>query len=106
MAELFRHMPNLLTPVTTLYNMIMNAGRIPQAMPQLYLVFLGRPKKSPELCASKLPITLISILAKALEAIILNRLLAQLEPKLPQIQFAYRRERSTEHRLLDFTDFI
>ena len=105
-AELFRNLPALLTPVTVLFNMIMVGGRFPQSMVQLYLIFLDKPHKPQEKCASKRPISLISILSKTLEAAILNRLMESLEDKLTIYQYAYRRDRGTEHLLLDLTDFL
>ena len=53
-----------------------------------------------------LPIFLISVLSKGLETVVLNRLMAMLEPQLIERQYAYRRSRGTEQHLSDFSDFV
>ena len=84
----------------------MNTGKLPGPLVQIYLVLLDKPRKPPELCNSKRPISLISLIAKMLEATVLNRLMEQLELGLDECQYAYRRERGTEHHLLEMSDFV
>ena len=88
MAELFRNLPRLLSPVTTLFNMRLATGRFPQSMVQLYLIFLDKPHKPQDCCGSTRPISLMSVLSRALEAAILNRLMEKLEMNLTDVQYA------------------
>ena len=105
-TELCRHMPSLLTPISALFNVIMINGRFPQSMVQLRLVFHNKPSKPPDQCGSKRPIPMISILSKALQVVILIRLMEQLEGILTNSQYASCRDRGTDHLLLDLADFV
>ena len=105
-AELFQNLPCLLRPVTSLFNMILQQGRLPYQMLRVVMIPLDKPHRDPEQCRSKRPISLISVLSKALEAVVLHRILGRLEGGLDPGQYAYRRERGTEMHLLEFHDFV
>ena len=105
MADLFRSPPSLVKPITVLFNVILRAGHFPASLLRLYAILLDKPKRPPDQCRSKRPISLISVLSKALETVILNRIMVVLEDKLADCQYAYRHSRGTEHHLLEMADF-
>ena len=75
-------------------------------MLRVVMVPLDKPHKDPERCRSKRPISLISVLSKLLETVVLRRMIGELESKLDPNQYAHRRERGTEMHLLEFHDFV
>ena len=105
LAEVFKNMPSLTQPLATLFTKILERGAIPNTMMELYIIPLEKPDKDPKLCTSKRPISLLCIVAKILEAVVLNRLLPALERRLNPAQFAYRRSRGTEMHLQEMSDF-
>ena len=105
-AELLRGLPALEKGICSLLTCIVRSGNFPQPLLQLYVTPLDKPGKDAEACASKRPISLISVLAKLLETAILNRILPRIEPQLDGRQYAYRRARGTELHLLEIFDFI
>ena len=105
-AEVFQNMPCLIRPLTRLFDGILETGRMPQKMLQVVMIPLDKVGRDPERCGSKRPISLIPVVSKVLEAVILHRLLSRFESCLEPCQYAYRRERGTEMHLLDLTDFI
>ena len=58
-SEFLRNLPCPLLPLTQLFNIITGAGKIPGPIVQLYLLLLGKPRKSPSLCGYEKPISLI-----------------------------------------------
>ena len=104
-AEVYQHLPCLVSPIKELFNVILQTGCLPLDMLKLVIVLLDKPNRDPELCKSKRPIALIPILSKILEAAVLHRIMEQLEGSLEQKQYAYRRQRGTEAQLLEFHDF-
>ena len=105
-AELFKNTPCLLEPVRRLLNSIMVSGNFPRPMLQLYIVPLDKPGKDASSCKAKRPISLICVVSKILEAIVLARLTRLLGGGLDGAQFAYRRERGTELHLIRLYDSI
>ena len=75
-------------------------------MLQVPMVPLDKPGRDSEQCGSKRPISLIPVLSKALEAVVLHRLFRQYEARLSPGQYAYRRERGTEMHILGLSDFV
>ena len=105
-AEVFQKMPFLIRHLTRLFNGILETGRMPQKMLQVVMIPLDKAGRDPERCGSKRPISLMPVVSKVLEAVILHRLLSRFESRLEPCHYAYRRERCTEMHLLDLTDFI
>ena len=66
----------------------------------------GQTKQADGHCDSERPIFLLNVLSKALKAVVLHRLMAQLEKSLAGCQYGYRRERGTGHRLLELAEFV
>ena len=106
LSESFRHSPCLLEPVASLFNSVMGTGCFRCSALQVFLVFLDKPREPMERCDSKRPISLINVLSKALKAVVLHRLMAQLEKSLAGRQYASRRERGAERHLLELADFV
>ena len=102
LTELLRRTPSLLAHLSSLYNTIFATGHFPCSMLQTYLIFLDKPRKPADHCASKRPVSLMSSLSKALEAVAINRLIGVLEEGLVERQFAYCRERGTFARVNGF----
>ena len=105
-AEVFRNLPCLIKPAVELFNLILRRGRMPQQMLRVIPIPLDKPQKDPEQCRSKRPISLISVLPKILEAVVLHRMIGSLESPLDPRKYAYRQERGTEMHLLEFHDFV
>ena len=105
-AEVFQGLPCLLKPLTRLFNLILHTGRIPYPMLKVIMVPLDKPRRNPEECRSKRPISLIPVLSKIMEGVILHRLMLRWESRLDAHQYAYRRERGTEMHLLELSDFV
>ena len=96
--------PSLVAPVATIFNFILRTVYMPTALSNLYIILLDKPKSPTGLCKSKSPISLISVLPKALGTLVLNRMMDQLEGRRVDSQYAYRRVRGTEHHLLELAD--
>ena len=105
-AELFQGLTCLLVSLKWLFNCIVMNGRFPRSLTRLYVVPLDKPGKDASLCGSKRPISLICVVAKALEAAVLHRLMAPLELTLNGEQYAYRRDRGTGLHLSQLYDFV
>ena len=52
------------------------------------------------------PISLINTMVKMLECIVYHRILPNVEPRLYENQYAYRRQRGTEHHLVSIMDQV
>ena len=90
MADLFRSLSCLVEPITNLFNAIMITGHLPYLVLFLHVILLDKPNRDTELCKSKRPISLISVLSKALETVVLNGLIAKLEDQLTAAHVALR----------------
>ena len=84
----------------------MSMGSFPCSILQVFLGFLGKPSRRLGHCGSERPIRLISDLPEVLEAVVLHRLMAQLVKSLVGCQYAYMRERGSEHHLLELADIL
>ena len=105
-VEIFQKMSSLLPIVSELFSCVLKTGRFPRDMLKIYIIPLDKPGKKSSLCASKRPISLISVLAKMLEAVVYHRLLPVVEGGLDGRQYAYRRARGTEMHLLELSDGV
>ena len=63
-----------------------------------------KPGKDPHLIASRRPISLLSSTVKIIEAVLYHRLIHEVEPQLESAQYAYRRDRGIEMRLVEIMD--
>ena len=73
-AEVYQQLPGVLQPQKELFNLILKTGHIPLPMLKLHIVPLDKPNKDPEECRGKRPISLLNTLTKALEALVLARM--------------------------------
>ena len=92
--------------VKRLVDSIFVKGRVPATMLDIHIIPKDKPKKGQRLCSSKRPISLLSSLAKALEAVVYHRIAAKLERTLSPRQYAYRAARGTEMHLSGVYDFV
>ena len=72
---IYRELPALWGPLRVLFDCILARGVIPAPLLLVHLVPLDKPKKDPERCSSKRPISLLNAMAKILEAAVHHRLL-------------------------------
>ena len=78
-ADVFQTMPCLIRHLTRPFNGVLATGGMPQKMLQVVTIPLGKARRDPERCGSKRPISLIPVVSKVLEAVILRRLLGRFE---------------------------
>ena len=81
-AELFQNLPCTIPVMLKMFNLVLFKGRIPHQLLRVVMVPLDKPHRDPEQCKSKRPISLISVMAKILEAVVMHRMMATLEPHL------------------------
>ena len=105
-ADIYQHLHCMWGPMLSLFNQILQTGRVPRQMLKLLIVPLDKPRKDQELCTSKRPISLICVLSKILESIGLRRLQRRLRCVLDGRQYAHRNYRSTGTHLTEFYDFV
>ena len=106
MAEIYQNLPDTLPPLKDLFNLILTTGSIPLPMLKLHIVPLDKPQKNPEECGSKRPISLLNILSKALESLVLLRMVNSAGMEIDGRQYAYRSNRGTETHLTEVLNFI
>ena len=75
-------------------------------MPQVGMTSLDNSNKDPETRGAKRPSFLIPFISETLETVASNRLLVKYDGRLNAHQYARRRDRGAEMRLLDLSDFI
>ncbi|KAL1123731.1 hypothetical protein AAG570_001504 [Ranatra chinensis] len=90
-----------LTKLTNIINAILRTCHYPRQWKTVTVVALPKPGKLPSLPSSYRPISLLSVLAKITDKIILSRLLRVTEALdiIPDSQFGFRRKHATTHQL-------
>ncbi|KAL1123961.1 hypothetical protein AAG570_001731, partial [Ranatra chinensis] len=90
-----------LTKLTNIINAILRTCHYPRQWKTATVVALPKPGKLPSLPSSYRPISLLSVLAKITDKIILSRLLRVTEALdiIPDSQFGFRRKHATTHQL-------
>ncbi|GFU66258.1 RNA-directed DNA polymerase from mobile element jockey [Trichonephila clavipes] len=94
--------------LTNLINKILHSGHFPQAWKTATVIPILKPGKDPTLATSHRPISLLPVLSKLAERIILNRLndhLQQNDILIPQ-QHGFRANLSTSHQLLRMVEYV
>ncbi|GFS97570.1 RNA-directed DNA polymerase from mobile element jockey [Trichonephila clavipes] len=94
--------------LTNLINKILHSGHFPQAWKTATVIPILKPGKDPTLATSHRPISLLPVLSKLAERIILNRLndhLQQNDILIPQ-QHGFRANLSTSHQLLRVVEYV
>jgi len=100
--RLLKHMASDLAPIcTTLFNLSLEKMKVPKLWKKSTIVPV--PKKArPKTDNDYRPVALTSVIMKCFEKLVLTRLLQQTEGQLDPLQFAYKKQRSTE----DATVFV
>ncbi|GFT45918.1 RNA-directed DNA polymerase from mobile element jockey [Trichonephila clavipes] len=94
--------------LTNLINKILHSGQFPQAWKTATVIPILKPGKDPTLATSHRPISLLPVLSKLAERIILNRLNDHLQNNdilIPQ-QHGFRANLSTSHQLLRVVEYV
>lgn len=94
--------------LTRIINSILILGHFPTSWKVAIVIPLPKPRVSPSLPANYRPISLLSVLSKVAERIILKRLEHHLTPlgPLPTFQFGFRRGLSAQHAVARVVDQI
>ncbi|GFW25891.1 RNA-directed DNA polymerase from mobile element jockey [Trichonephila clavipes] len=93
--------------LTNLINNILHTGHFPRAWKTATVIPIIKPGKDPTLTTSHRPISLLPVLSKLAEKIILNRLINHLQNNIliPQ-QHGFRANLSTSHQLLRVVEYV
>ncbi|GFT71472.1 RNA-directed DNA polymerase from mobile element jockey [Trichonephila clavipes] len=99
---------SIIFQLTNLINKILYTGHFPQAWKTATVIPILKPGKDPTLATSHRPISLLPVLSKLAERIILNRLNDHLQKNdilIPQ-QHGFRANLSTSHQLLRVVEYV
>ena len=101
------HTESLAQHLTVLFNVILEAGHIPDIWKKAHIILLLKPKKDKRLPSSYRPISLLSCLGKLLEKIIKQRLTLEIERRgiLPEHQAGFRSKKSTLYNIVRLERF-
>ncbi|GFX70643.1 RNA-directed DNA polymerase from mobile element jockey [Trichonephila clavipes] len=94
--------------LTNLINNILNNGHLPQAWKTATVIPILKPGKDPTLAMSHRPISLLPVLSKLAERIILNRLNDHLQNNdisIPR-QHGFHANLSASHQLLCVVEYV
>ena len=105
-VEMYKHLKALRPYLLALLNGIYRTGDIPRELRTIFVVPITKPGKSPKDPGNKRPISLINTTMKILEGILYQRMIPHIEPHLIESQYAYRRQRGTEHHLASLMDHV
>lgn len=94
--------------ITQLFNTILRIKHFPIQWKMSLISMILKPNKSPHLTASYRPVSLLPVLSKLFEKVLLPRILNFLEDAnvIPQHQFGFRKSHSTIHQLHRVVDYI
>lgn len=94
--------------LTHLYNSILRVRHFPSQWKTAQIIMILKPGKPPTEITSYRPISLLPILSKILEKLILNRLMPILDEQelLPKHQFGFRKQHGTVEQVHRITDKI
>jgi len=78
--------------ITIIYNAILRLNYFPDQWKVVQIILISKPGKDPEEVSSYIPISLLPILSKVLEKLILKRIKAVINIKeiIPEHQFGFR----------------
>jgi hypothetical protein len=94
--------------LTYVYNAIVRLGYWPKCLKKAQIIMIGKPGKNPTDVSSYRPISLLSVISKLLERLLLRRLNADLHPEnwIPDHQFGFRQKHSTVQQVHRITQVI
>ena len=97
----------ILKPLTYIYNLTFLTGKIPKSLKIALVTPIFKANES-NLFENYRPISVLSCFSKLLEKLMYKRLYNYVETKkiLSKHQYGFRRNRSTEHAILELTDKI
>jgi hypothetical protein len=97
----------ILKPLTYIYNLTFLTGKIPKSLKIALVTPIFKANVS-NLFENYRPISVLSCFSKLLEKLMYNSLYNYVETKkiLSKHQYGFRRNRSTEHAILELTDKI
>lgn len=98
--------PKIIIFITQLFNAILRTSIYPMQWKVAQIVMIPKPGKSPEEITAYRPISLLPIVSKVFEKLLLKRLLPHIESHrlIPDHQFGFRQKHGTieqVHRLID-----
>ncbi|CAH2216481.1 jg25955, partial [Pararge aegeria aegeria] len=103
--KLLRKLPQKgLMLLVIIFNACIRLGHFPSQWKIAQVVMVPKPGKSPQKTSSYRPISLLPVVGKLFERIVLNRLLPYLQEIIPTHQFGFRPKHNTVeqiHRLVD-----
>lgn len=94
--------------ITAIFNSMLRLGYFPSNWKHSIVVPIPKPNKTPSAPESYRPISLIPVLAKVMEKLILKRILKYMNEIsfIPPHQFGFKPKHSTTHQLLRITELI
>lgn len=100
--------PKVIVHLTHIYNAALRLSYFPTTWKSSVIVTVLKPGKPPENPTSYRPISLLPVLGKILEKIILKRIttIAQATNSIPNFQFGFRSHHATTHQLHRVADII
>lgn len=108
-SKIVQELPEIaLRYIQLLYNAVLRTSYFPQEWKVAIVVLFPKPAKPPQLVTSYRPISLLPLLGKMLERLLLPRLLRYCSDAaiIPQHQFGFRMQHSTIHQLHRLVDHI
>ncbi|KAL4098606.1 hypothetical protein QTP88_023174 [Uroleucon formosanum] len=107
--KILQHLPNkTLLLLTFIYNSMLRLSHFPQIWKFSIVILIHKPGKPKHLPSSYRPISLLPVLAKLFEKIIIKRIRPLIHSNniIPHIQFGFRASHSTIHQIHRITDKI
>lgn len=94
--------------LTAIFNSMLRIGYYPTKWKHSIIIPIPKPGKNPAYTENYRPISLIPIIAKVIEKLILKRLLKYINEisYIPHFQFGFKEKYSTTHQLLRITELV
>lgn len=108
-AKMMKELPRKgIVLLTYIYNAILRLGYWPKCLKTAQIIMIGKPGKEPTDVSSYRPISLLSVISKLLERLVLRRLNVDLPPEnwIPDHQFGFRQKHSTVQQVHRITQTV
>uniref|UniRef100_A0A1Y1JXT3 Reverse transcriptase domain-containing protein n=2 Tax=Photinus pyralis TaxID=7054 RepID=A0A1Y1JXT3_PHOPY len=108
-AKMLKELPRKgIVMLTYIFNAIIRLGYWPKRLKTAQIIMINKPGKEPTEVSSYRPISLLSIVSKLLEKLVLHRLNEDLPPEnwIPEHQFGFRQKHSTVQQVHRITHTI
>ncbi|BET02093.1 Hypothetical protein NTJ_14912 [Nesidiocoris tenuis] len=97
---MLNHLPRkTLVLVTQIYNAILRTGYFPSKWKHACVIMIPKPQKNPRDPTSYRPISLLPLLAKIFEKLVIPKLFSFLAPSIPEFQFGFRPMHSCQQQI-------